>query len=78
MSFYQRGGALIDVSVLSDGIEGSEGWVVEVWDLTPGGPGELLHIHFDSRGRATVDRVAASVDDDFVEWALSVARSELA
>ncbi|MGW1591422.1 hypothetical protein [Streptomyces sp. NPDC002386] len=78
MGFYKRDGALIDISVLSDGIEGSDGWVAEVWDLTPGGPGEVMHIRFDSGGRATVDRLVASIDDDFVAWALSVARSELA
>ncbi|MEV7815602.1 hypothetical protein AB0P05_33570 [Streptomyces flaveolus] len=77
MGYYEHDGVLIDVSVLSDGVDGSEGWVAEFWDLTPEGDGELVHVRFDASGHATVDRLSKSVDDDFVAWALSVARSEL-
>jgi hypothetical protein len=77
MDFYEHNGALIEVSVLSDGVEGSDGWVVEFWDVTPGGDGELLHIHFDADGIATVERVYASVDQEFINWALVTARSNL-
>ncbi|MFE7648433.1 hypothetical protein [Streptomyces phaeoluteigriseus] len=77
MGFYDHGGALIEVAVLSDGKEGSEGWVVEFWDLTPGGPGELMHVQVNANGEFGVDVLDESVGEEFVGWAVSIARSEL-
>jgi hypothetical protein len=77
MGFYKYEGALIDVSVLSNGKEGSEGWVVEFWDLTPGSPGELMHIYVDADGSCNVDVMAGTVNSDFIDWALSIVRLEL-
>jgi hypothetical protein len=77
MGFYERKGALIEVSVLSDGIDGSDDFIVEFWDLAVGGDGELLHVYFNADGVATVDCLSGAVDEDFVNWALEIARLEL-
>ncbi|MDO0923967.1 hypothetical protein QQY24_00290 [Streptomyces sp. TG1A-8] len=78
MASYNRDGMLIDVSVLSDGKVGSDGWVVEFWDLTPGGIGEFMHIHVDAHGNCTTERMVESVSESLTQWALSIAKSELA
>ncbi|MFI5545547.1 hypothetical protein ACIA6E_17430 [Streptomyces sp. NPDC051815] len=77
MGFYEHNGSLIEVAVLSDGKEGSEGWVVEFWDLTPGGPGELMHVHVNTNGECVVDILDESADESFADWAVFIARSEL-
>ncbi|MER6976129.1 hypothetical protein [Streptomyces carpinensis] len=77
VGFYEHDGSLIEVAVLSDGKEGSGDWVVEFWDLTPGGPGELMHVHVNANGECGVDILDESVDESFVDWAVSIARSEL-
>ncbi|WEH15702.1 hypothetical protein [Streptomyces sp. VNUA24] len=77
MGFYDHDGALIEDAVLSDGKKGSEDRVVEFWDLTPGGPGELMHVHVNASGELSADILDESVDEDFADWAASVARSEL-
>lgn len=77
VGFYNHDGSLIEVAVLSDGREGSEDWVVEFWDLTPGGAGEMMHVHVSADGECAVDILNESLDKSFVDWAMSIVRSEV-
>lgn len=78
MTIHECHGNLIESSVLSDGIPGSDGSVVEFWDLTPGGRGEMLHVRTALGDDLTVDLIADDISPDFVSWAVSIARTELA
>jgi hypothetical protein len=78
MAFYTRDGVLIEISVLSGGQNKSVEWVVEVWDLSPDTGGELMHISRREGGDLYVDLLGQELSVGFVEWAISVARSELA
>lgn len=44
---------------------------------TPGGPGELMHVHVHSDREFSVDVLGESVDENFVGWAVYIARAEL-
>jgi hypothetical protein len=77
MGFYNRDGTLIEASALSDGLSGSRGWVVEFWDLTPGGRDEIMHVHKSSQGEYSVDLLGGEANEAFIAWAISVAKSEL-
>ena len=75
MSVHQYGGSLIELSILSD--QENDGWVVEVWDLTPDTGGELMHFHAAAGGRLTIDLLGSQHEVEFVLWVIGAVRGEL-
>jgi hypothetical protein len=66
---------LIEVAVLS--VPGTEDWVAELWDLSPGGRGEMIHVHKSEDGKVTVDMLGQILPIDLVRECLDEAQGEL-
>lgn len=66
---------IIEVEVLS--VPGTEDWVAEVWDLTPGGRGEMMHVHKRHDGDLTLDLLGQVLPVELVQRSLNAALEEL-
>lgn len=67
--------SLIETGVLSD--HETDGWIAEVWDLTPATGGHLLNVHKHPSGTLTVDLLGNRLEAGFLAWALEIAKTEL-
>ncbi|WP_432923869.1 hypothetical protein ACQPZZ_27840 [Microbispora sp. CA-135349] len=75
MTVHRYRDVLIEVTILSDAERG--GWLVEFWDLSPSGSGELLHIQKLPTGELLLDLLGEKLNVDLVAWAIGIARTEL-
>jgi hypothetical protein len=75
MSVLQYGGALIEITVLSNG--DADGWVAEVWDLTPESGGEVMHAHLSPNGELTIDLLGGRLNAEFLLWCVDAVRREI-
>ena len=76
MAVHQYGDALIEITVLSD--REPDGWMAEVWDLTPQTGGELMHYYQPPTGDLSIDLLGNRVPVDLVMWSITLVRDELA
>ncbi|MFC7617784.1 hypothetical protein ACFQV2_34650 [Actinokineospora soli] len=76
MSVLRFEGRLVEIMVVSSA-EDDDGWVAEVWDLTPGTGGLVMQVHEDAGGTLLVDLLGARQEARLVTWAVEAARAEL-
>ncbi|GGT92646.1 hypothetical protein [Streptomyces violascens] len=77
MTYYRYHGALIETVAISDGSSDLDGHVVEFWDTTPGGRGEMLHIYYSAGKYWKLDTLGQTLESEFTDWALAIAKDEL-